>query len=101
MGCLILFVKAPAIEPLPILFVKSITPALVPLEALPEFDPGFEFNKPMTWHMFDVVIKALRDGEVSVSDAAGANDAYLCGRPLPHTLIELVAARAALSPSGA
>ena len=38
-------------------------------------------------------LKALHTGEITVSDAARANDAYLAGRPLPHGLIKTVLAR--------
>lgn len=81
---------APFSVGVPILLVKSVTPVTVPLEPVPDPDPGFDFGKPMTGHMFDLVCKALHAGEITVRDAARANDAYICGRPLPHDLIELV-----------
>ncbi|MBB5463749.1 hypothetical protein [Paraburkholderia sp. Cpub6] len=90
----VVFVKAPAAAPLPILFVKSVTPEPVPLELVPEPDPCFDFGKPMTGHMHDLLCKGLHDGRVSVSDIVRANQAYMCNRPIPHDLIEIVVALA-------
>lgn len=95
----VVFVKAPAAAPLVpasarMLFVKSVTPAPVPLEPVPEPDHGFDFGKPMTGHMHDILCKALHDGRISVSDVVRANRAFMCSRPLPYDLIELLVALA-------
>lgn len=78
----------------PVMFVKTITPAPVPLESVPETDLWFEFGKPMTCHMHELLCKGLHDGRVSVSDVVRANQAFMCAKPLPADLIELVVALA-------
>ncbi|MCI0146665.1 hypothetical protein KNO81_12280 [Paraburkholderia sediminicola] len=80
-----------------VVFVKAITPAPVPEPAhaaAPVEPDDFSWGQPCTWGMFDILVKGLHDSRVSVSDVVRANDAYMCGRPLPHDLIELVVALA-------
>jgi len=96
----VVFVKAleaaPARPVLPVMFVKAraVTPAAELLEPAPEPDHGFDFGKPMTGHMHDLLCKGLHDGRVSVSDVVRANDAFIGAKALPHDLIELVVALA-------
>ncbi|MGT2471651.1 hypothetical protein [Paraburkholderia terrae] len=76
---------APAAAPArPVLFVTPAPPLL------PDPWRGHDFDKPMTDEQFDLIAKALHDGAISVDDAARANEAWVCYKPLPADLIRPV-----------
>ncbi|MFM0385866.1 hypothetical protein [Paraburkholderia dipogonis] len=83
---------APASARMPtasVVFLKALEPQPELLE-----DPwrGHDFDKPMTGEQFDLIVKALHEGAISVFDAARARDAWVCYQPLPADLIGAVLA---------
>ncbi|TAM06394.1 MAG: hypothetical protein EPN70_05990 [Paraburkholderia sp.] len=90
----VVFVKAPAAAPAapvfsmrmptaPVMFVKSITPAPDPLDAV-------DWSIPITHAQFDVLAKAAAAGEIDMSDLALAAEESLCRRPVPEGLRRVI-----------
>lgn len=102
----VVFVRAPEaaptapvsvrMPPAPVLFIKARSAsAPAPAHAAAPVEPDdFNWSHPCTGRMVDILVKATHDGFLSARDLSRASDAYMCGRPLPHELIELVVALA-------
>ncbi|TCG08852.1 hypothetical protein BZM27_09380 [Paraburkholderia steynii] len=89
----VVFVKAPAAAPAatvsvrmpagPVVFVKTVTPALDLLDAV-------DWTVPISSSQFGTLAKAAAAGEIDMSDLARASDASLCRRPVPEDLRRVV-----------
>jgi hypothetical protein len=83
----------------PVMFVKAVTPSPSPspapesahAAALVEPDE-FNWGRPCTSRMVDILVKSTHDGLLSATDLSRASDAYMCLKPLPHDLIGAVLA---------
>ncbi|CAE6724913.1 hypothetical protein [Paraburkholderia nemoris] len=73
-------VRMPAV---PVMFMKSVTPAPDPLDAI-------NWSMPITHAQFDTLAKAAAAGEIDMSDLARASEASLCRRPVPEGLRRVI-----------
>jgi len=95
----VVFVKAPDAAPVapapvrvpiaPVLFVKSETPRPY---LLPDPFEGHDFSKAKSPGQFDIVMRAVHDGYLTLDDGGRAADAWTCGRPVPEDMRMVVVA---------
>lgn len=89
----VVFVKAPAAAPAapvsmhmptaPVMFVKAITPAPDPLDAV-------DWTIPITSSQFGTLAKAAAAGEIGMDDLARASEASLCRGVVPDDLRRVI-----------